>query len=102
MLSIIISFEIIPAKQKEFEQAVPWLITPNKEDNKDVRQQILHDIGKPTQFVYLRDCESREDLESHLRSERFRALLGGMKLLGKIVSAEIHKSDQVEQLSLIG
>ena len=102
MLYIKISFEIIPAKQKEFEQAAPWLINPVGEKNKGTGQRILHDVGNPTQFVYTRDCVSREDLESHLRSERFRALLGGMKLLGKIVAAEIHSSDQVEEINLQG
>lgn len=102
MLFLKISFEIFPSKQKEFEQAVPWLITNNLKQDKDIRQQVLHDVGNPTQFVYLRDCESREELDSHLISERFRALLGGMKLLGKIVTAEIVTSDQVEELSLVG
>lgn len=102
MLYLKVSFEIFPSKQKEFEQAVPWLIDPDKKDNVDSKQQILHDVENPARFVYLRDCDSREDLESHLLSERFRALLGGMKLLGKIVAAEIVTSDQVEELSLTG
>lgn len=100
MLQLKISFEILPAKQKEFEQAVPWLIAPKEEKNRDIKPQILHDIENPTQFVYIRDCESREDLESHLRTERFRALLGGMKLLGRIIAAEALSTDQVEELSL--
>jgi hypothetical protein len=44
--------------------------------------------------------DKKKEFESHLRSERFRALWGGMKLLGKITEAKIVTSDKVEELSL--
>jgi hypothetical protein len=98
MLYIKISFAILPEKQKEFEQAVPWLVHSNVISEEDVKQQILRDSRKPASYVYLGECETREKLECLLRSERFRALWGGMKLLGKITEAKIMTSDRVEDL----
>ena len=98
MLYLKISFEVLPDKKKEFEQAVPWLVHADVLSEEDVKQQILHENGKPVSFVYLGECETREKLESHLRSERFRALWGGMKLLGKITEAKIVTSDKIEDL----
>lgn len=96
MLYFKISFEVLPEKRKEFEQAVPWLVHSDVISEEDLKQQILHENGKPASFVYLGECETREKLESHLRSERFRALWGGMKLLGNITEAKIVTSDKIE------
>ena len=96
-----ISFEILPQKMKEFEQAVPWLVKNAVHREDDLKQQILSVSGKPAHFIYLGECETREILEAHLRSEPFRALWGGMKLLGRINEAKIVTSNRIEDLDPI-
>jgi hypothetical protein len=100
MLYIKISFEVRPDKKKEFEQAVPWLVQADEACKEDIKQKILQDSSNSDGYVYMGECETRENLESHIRSERFRALWGGMKLLGSITEAKILTSDTVEDLEL--
>jgi quinol monooxygenase YgiN len=101
MIYLKILFEILPEKKKEFEQAVPWLVQIDQATEECVKQQMLQESEHPGRFVYLVECSSRKELESHLRSERFRALWGGMILLGKIIEGKIVTSDTIEDLKQI-
>jgi quinol monooxygenase YgiN len=98
MIYLKISFEILPEKQQEFEQAVPWLIQNDQAAGECVKQQLLQESGITEKFVYLAEWSTRHELESHLRSDRFRALWGGMTLLGKINEATIVSSNRIEDL----
>ena len=100
MIYIKISFEILPEKKKEFDQAVPWLVHSLRISEGELSEQIVQVSGSSESYLYLGECETREELEAHIQSERFRALWGGMKLLGKITEAKIMTSDRIEDLSL--
>ncbi len=100
MVFLIICMEILPDKNLEFEQAAQWLIRSEGEADGKVRQLISKEMGHPEKAFYLGEWDSRKSLDAHIQTDRFRALLGGMKFLGKITEAKIITPSKVEDLRL--
>ena len=92
--------DILPDKDLEFEQAVQWLVRSEDEVEGKFRQLISKEIGYPEKAFYIGEWDSRKSLDDHIQTDRFRALLGGMKLLGKITVAKIITPSKVEDLRL--
>ncbi|MFC2164563.1 antibiotic biosynthesis monooxygenase [Acidobacteriota bacterium] len=100
MVYLIISMDILPEKNLEFEQAVQWLVRLEDEVKGKFRQLISREIGYPEKAFYIGEWDSRKNLDAHIQTDRFRALLGGMKFLGKINEAKIITPSKVEELRL--
>jgi quinol monooxygenase YgiN len=92
--------DILPDKNLEFDQAVQWLVRMEDEVEGKFRQLISREIGYPEKAFYIGEWDSRKNLDAHIQTDRFRALLGGMKFLGKIIEAKIITSSEVEDLRL--
>lgn len=100
MVYLIICMDILPEKHLEFEQAAQWLVRVEDEVEGKFRQMISKEIGYPDKAFYLGEWDSRKNLDSYIQTDRFRALLGGMKFLGKITEAKIITPSKVEDLRL--
>lgn len=100
MVYLIISMDILPDKDLEFEQAVQWLVRSEDEVEGKFRQLISREISYPEKAFYIGEWDSRKNLDTHIQNDRFRALLGGMKFLGKITEAKIITPSKVEDLRL--
>ena len=92
--------DILPDKDLEFEQAAQWLVRMEDEVEGKFRQLISREIGYPEKTFYIGEWDSRKNLDAYIQTDRFRALLGGMKLLGRITEAKIVTSSKVEDLRL--
>ena len=100
MISLIISIEISPYKMIEFEQAVKEMISKDNLKKTNLYRAILRDMEKPNSFLYMEDWESRKAFNQHFKTDSFRSIIGGMKVLGTITSAHIKYDTKTEQINV--
>ncbi|KPK28940.1 MAG: hypothetical protein AMJ61_00060 [Desulfobacterales bacterium SG8_35_2] len=100
MIVVKIRVAVHPDKRKEFEQAAQWLIDSQPKEEGNVLKSIHQDLCDRNAFYYLEEWNSRKSFKAHFRSDEFRALLGGMKVLGEITEAKILSGVREEELKI--
>lgn len=71
-----------PKKRKEFSQAIVSLTDSIIETEEGCRRcELYHNLEDTNDLCLIEEWDSRESLESHLNSERFKVLRGAMNLL---------------------
>ena len=89
MVGIEINVEIRPEKRDEFLQAVETL-GPLGEEGKDCEsQEIYEDHGQRNRFLWIERWPDDALLQRRLCSDRFRALLGAVKVLGTVEDMQL-------------
>jgi quinol monooxygenase YgiN len=100
MIVVKIRVEVLPDKKQEFEQAAQWLIESQPKEEGNILKAIYQDLCKPNSYYYLEEWNSRKSFKAHFQSDGLRALLGGMKVLGKITEAKIISGAREEELAI--
>ncbi len=84
MVGIEISVEVRPNKRDEFLQAIETLRPLGEEGKHCDSQEIYEDHGQRNRFLWVERWQNNTLLETRLGSDRFRALLGAVKVLGSV------------------
>jgi len=92
LFGIEIRVEVRPDKTEEFLQAVETLRSTSGEDEGLVSQTIYQESGQTNRFIWIERWADRHPLESRLRSEPFRVLLGAVRVLGMRNDMELIES----------
>lgn len=99
MIILRITMKALPEKRKELKQTLLSLIEPTTKEKGCLRYEGFCDITDNTVFTLLVAWENHEDLEHHLKSERFGVLLGTKSLLRELQKIEIHTVSLSEELA---
>ena len=94
---IIINVQILDEKNKEFIQSVNELLK-SIYSSQNIKSGIYQDVVDNTRYRYWEEWHSLEKMQNHLKSDNFRALLGGMKVLGKISEAKSIQADSITDI----
>lgn len=90
MTILSVRFSILPDKLREFEQAVGWLSETRGLHQGTDRVRLYRRWGcERAEFLYQEILPEGEDVQEHLDSEKFRTLLGAIKVLGEIGRASV-------------
>ena len=90
MIIFRITMDALPQKQKEVMQTLVSITEMAEREQGCLSCEVFfHMDGKPV-FNLIEEWENREDLVSHIRSERFSVLLGTKSLLAKPLEMKIH------------
>ena len=101
MVILKISTTIHVDKMVEFEQAVDNILQSDKTSRESVYRGMYRDWQNDNALMYLEEWKTNEELQKHISSDLFKSLLGAMKVLGDVTSAEIITSQSVNQLEKI-
>ena len=88
--------DVLPDKRKEVIQTLLSMIDAIGKENGCLSYNVSLDIELKTVFSLFEEWKTREDLECHLRSERFGVLLGTKSLLAKPMEIKIHTVSHTE------
>jgi quinol monooxygenase YgiN len=77
-----IRIQIASGKRQEFFQAVEWFLSPDECGVGCVDKCVFERIDAPNHFVWIERWSSSSDFEEYRSSERFKALLGAVEVLG--------------------
>jgi len=80
---------VLPEKQKEVFQTLRSLIDPPGKEKGCLYCSILCDIENSNIFNIISEWKTRRQLNSHMRSDRFRVLLGTKSLLSEPMKIQI-------------
>ena len=81
MVLIIIRMKVLSEKRMELSQTIALLIGSIRTEKGCKRCDFCQSMENENELCLLEEWDTRENLKSHLRSERFRVLRGAMNLL---------------------
>jgi quinol monooxygenase YgiN len=90
MIIVKITMNALPKKRKEVLQTLLSMIEAIRQEKGCRSYQVFQDIANENVFSLVQEWETREDLEHHMRSDRFSVLLGANILLKEHHEIQIH------------
>ena len=90
MILVRIIMNVLPEKQKEVMQTLLSMIDTAGKEKGCLSYEVFCNIDGKTGFNLIEEWNTREDLDNHIRSERFSVLLGTKSLLAKPLEMKIH------------
>ena len=88
-------------KRTEIMQTLLSMIEPAEKEKGCLGYDVLCDLEDNHMFSLIEEWETREDLDRHIRSERFSVLLGTKSLLGKPLEMQIHTISHSEGVEIV-
>lgn len=83
MILIRTIMNVLPEKQKEVVQTLLSLLERAGKEKGCLRYEIFNDIEDENAFILISEWETRQHLDSHMKSDRFSVLLGTKSLLSE-------------------
>jgi quinol monooxygenase YgiN len=96
-----ITMKALMEKRTEMMQTLLSMIEPAGKEKGCLSYDVSCDIDGKTVFNLIEEWETREDLDRHIRSDRFGVLLGTKSLLAKPLEIKIHTVSHTEGAELI-
>jgi len=101
MIDVRITMNVLPEKQKELVQTLLSMIGTEEKEVGCLSYVLSRHIEDKNLLNLFEEWETREDLERHIRSERFSVLLGTKSLLSKPLDIKIHTISYSEGLEVV-
>jgi quinol monooxygenase YgiN len=101
MIIVRITMTARPEKRKEVMQTLLSMIEPTLQEKGCLSYQVFQDIQDKNVFNLIKEWETREDLDLHLRSGRFGVLLGTKILLNEQQNIQIHTISHSEGIESV-
>ena len=101
MILISITMTARPEKRKEIMQTLLSMIEPTLQEKGCLNYQVFQDIRDENVFSLIKAWKTREDLDRHLRTDRFGVLLGTKMLLNEQQNIQIHTISHSEGMEAI-
>jgi len=96
-----ITIKALMEKRTEMMQTLLSMIEPTGKEKGCLSYDVFCDIEGKTVFSLIEEWETREDLDHHIRSERFGVLLGTKSLLAKPLEMKIHTVSHSEGVEVL-
>ena len=77
------------------------MIEPSRKEKGCLSYEVLCDLEDNSVFSLIEEWKTREDLDRHIRSERFSVLLGTKSLLNKPLEMKIYTVSNSEGMELV-
>ena len=101
MIVVRITMNVLPEKQLEVTQTLLSMIEPTGKEAGCLSYAVFCDIEDKNRFSLLEEWETREDLDDHIKSDRFSVLLGTKSLLCEPQQIEIHTVSHSEGMETV-
>jgi quinol monooxygenase YgiN len=87
MVGLEIQIQLLKGKRREFIQAFEFLT--RKTAAECFGQYLYEDVGNDDRFLWIERWSVLNALEDHLRSDRFKSILGAIEILGEMEDLQI-------------
>jgi quinol monooxygenase YgiN len=82
-------------------QTLLSMIDPVGKEKGCLSYDVFYDVDGKKVFNLIEEWETREDLDQHIRSERFSVLLGTKSLLARPMEMKIHTVSHTEGFEIV-
>jgi quinol monooxygenase YgiN len=96
-----ITMNVLLEKRTEVMQTLLSMIEPTENERGCLSCHVFRDIEDKNVFSLIQEWQTREDLDDHIRSDRFSVLLGTKSLLCEPQQIEIHTVSQSEGMEVV-
>ena len=101
MIIVRITMKARMEKRTEMMQTLLSMIEPAGKEKGCLSYDVFCDLEDNHVFNLIEEWETREDLDHHIRSERFSVLLGTKSLLAKPLEMKIHTVSHSEGAEVV-
>ena len=101
MIIVTITMNALLEKRTEVMQTLLSMIEPIENVKGCLSCHVFRDIEEKNVFSLLEEWETREDLDDHIKSDRFSVLLGTKSLLCEPAQIEIHTVSHSEGMEAV-
>ena len=101
MIIVRVTMNVLPEKQKEVMQTLLSMIGSTVKERGCLSCHVFRDIEADNIFNLIDEWETREDLDQHLKSNKFGVLLGTTSLLYEPPSIQIHTVSHSEGMAAV-
>ncbi len=101
MIIMRITMKALMEKRTEMMQTLRSMIEPAGKEKGCLSYDVFCDMEGHTVFNLFEEWETREDLDRHIRSERFSVLLGTKSLLARPLEMKIHTVSHSEGAEIV-
>ena len=101
MIIVRITMNTLIENRTEVMQTLLSMIEPTQKGRGCVSCHVLRDMEDKNVFSLIEEWETREDLDDHIKSDRFSALLGTKSLLSEPQQIEIHTVSNSEGMERV-
>ena len=96
MTGILIRALVDPDQRRELMQMCKSWLVANQLPAACLERQVYEEATAPTNLLLVEQWLDTEAMNSYLSSERFRALIGAVKVLGELVDVRISETRLIE------
>jgi len=93
--------KVLMEKRTEMMQTLLSMIEAAEKEHGCLSYDVFSDLENDRLFSVIEEWETREDLNRHIRSEKFSALLGTKSLLAKPSEIKIHTVSHSEGVEVV-
>ena len=101
MIIVKITMNTLIENRTEVMQTLLSMIEPTQNGKGCVSCHVFRDMEDKNVFSLIQEWETREDLDDHIKSDRFSALLGTKSLLSEPQQIEIHTVSHSEGMEIV-
>ena len=101
MIAVRIILDVLPEKQLELIQTLFSLIKPVGKEHGCKLYKVSRDIKDENNFCLFEEWETREDFEQHIKTLRFKVLLGTKTLLRKPPEIRIYTVSRTQGMDAV-
>ena len=99
MVGLQIIVTIQSGNRQEFLQAIEMLFSQQASHKDRAKDYVFEAVDTPNQFFYLKQWTNRRLLDNYLKTDRFRALLGAIQVLGKLETIQLVELEDLKDAS---
>jgi len=101
MIIVRITMTARPEKRKEVMQTLLSMVEPTLQEKGCLSYQVFQNIEDEDFIILVKEWKTREDLDHHMRSDRFGVLLGTKILLNEQLNIQIHTISHSEGIEAV-
>ena len=99
MVGLQIMVTIQSGNRQEFLQAIEMLCSQQASHKDRAKDYVFESVDTPNHFFYLKQWTNRRLLDNYLKTDRFRALLGAIQVLGKLETIQLVELEELKDTS---
>jgi quinol monooxygenase YgiN len=101
MIIVTLRIKVPGSRRKEFLDSARLILGPTKVQPGCISCRLYQDLNDPNTAFYVEEWESREHLEHHIKSDKYRIILSLMELSEEAPEIRLRNISETEGLEAI-
>ena len=98
MIGVVIRAGVEPAQRHALMQMFKATSRPDRLPATCLERRVYEEAYLPTNLLLVEQWSDRVAMNSYLSSDQFRALIGAVKVLGKLLDVRIFEAESIQDL----